>query len=95
MTLTALGELVGLSQPHMSLLLAEGLIFAPAADKGRRRAVPASEVQRVVRVVRLARIVDVSALQLFRALGNGSGVLLPDGRIALGSAERESGQLVA
>lgn len=95
LTLTALGELVGMSQPHMSLLVREGLISAPAAEKGRRRAVPAAEVRRVLRVVQLARIVDVPALQLFRALGDGRGVLLADGRIALGSPSQDGGQLVA
>lgn len=85
MTLTALGELVGLSQPHMSRLLQEGLIVAPAAEKGRRRAVPAAEVVRVVRVVGLARSLGIAPAVLFRFFGEGRAALLPDGRVALGA----------
>lgn len=98
MTLAALAELAGFPQSQLSVLVRDGMVYAPAADKGRRRAVPVPEVRRVLLVVERARGLDIPPTVLFRALHAGEAALLPDGRIALGPAVRPSdqeGQLVA
>jgi hypothetical protein len=87
LTVTALGHLVGMSQGHVSSLVAEGLIDAPAG-KGRRRAIPAAEVRRVVQVVQLAAALDIAPTVLLRAFRDGAAALLPDGRVALGAPTR-------